>query len=219
MAVKLDKCPKCGNKNLGDHWSGRGPHGRMLEQVCEAELDDASECEDYADNGFEIVPVCGWKGEPRTPEPEKITGMRPTWAADRGSQIEIFDRFGHTMAVWSPHTKNPLAEAEKDLERGLKDEDAGPYTAVIWNGSVRKGRIYQGVPAVWINQPPAKRMVTRKNTFKQDTPRMQLVALIQAVQGDLGNMPESPATGRCLNFLSQAQDILKDMPEGQWQKD
>jgi hypothetical protein len=102
------------------------------------------------------VQVCNWVGEPRTPETIKITGMRPAWSAARGSQYEIYDRFGHCMSNCGVVD---MAEINRTLARGLTDINAGPYKAVVWNGAVRKGRLYDGS-----TNPPTVVPVTKGRT-------------------------------------------------------
>lgn len=67
--------------------------------------------------------------------------------------------------------------------------------------------------------------VVKKPHQKQDTPRMQLVALLQSVWGNVHNVayrhcttPEAQeaALERALQHLEEAQDILRGMPEGEW---
>jgi len=64
--------------------------------------------------------------------------------------------------------------------------------------------------------------VPKRKHWRQDTPRMQLVALTQAAQGFLltmehiepSKLPERAA--QALQFLDEAQEILRRMPEGEW---
>jgi hypothetical protein len=66
--------------------------------------------------------------------------------------------------------------------------------------------------------------IERKATWKQDTPRMQLVTLLQSAQGDVGNALSLPmsqvnkqnALQRAISALAEAQDIIRGMPEGDW---
>ena len=65
--------------------------------------------------------------------------------------------------------------------------------------------------------------VSKKDTFKQDTPRMQLVALVQAAEGHLSNiesgigMSPQVSARKATGFLEEAQEILRQMPEGEWE--
>ena len=64
----------------------------------------------------------------------------------------------------------------------------------------------------------------RELQWKQDTPRMQIATLLQSAQGDVGNVASLPLSQlrravvlqRALAVLAAAQDILRDMPEGEW---
>jgi hypothetical protein len=71
--------------------------------------------------------------------------------------------------------------------------------------------------------------VYRSNAWKQDTPRMQMVSLLQSVWGNISNikdmfedhgvfqwhkLPEPIRTA--MTHLEEAQTILKQMPEGAW---
>lgn len=64
----------------------------------------------------------------------------------------------------------------------------------------------------------------RKPEWGQNTPREQLVVLIMAARGDLSNITDGvipeifiiDIVRRTEAFLSDAQKILRDMPEGEW---
>lgn len=68
--------------------------------------------------------------------------------------------------------------------------------------------------------------VKRKAHQKQDTPRMQLAALLQSAWGNIHNqLPKVASVPRYVDFeatklalasLEEAQKILKEMPEGEW---
>lgn len=69
---------------------------------------------------------------------------------------------------------------------------------------------------------PLSISIPRKPHHKQDTPRMQLCALVQAAQGDLlnilGGITNPRQFPRTQIFLQEAQEILRKMPEGEWEK-
>jgi len=76
-------------------------------------------------------------------------------------------------------------------------------------------------PCEYLHAKPWTYIIQRDPTWGQDTPRMQVTALVQAVQGDLMNAQEGVGDlksqlERCLKFLGQAQEILKVVPEGSW---
>jgi len=59
-----------------------------------------------------------------------------------------------------------------------------------------------------------------KADWKRPTPRMQLVDLLRAVEGDVDDMRRGifydEQLSRCAEHLESAQVILRDMPEGSW---
>lgn len=63
----------------------------------------------------------------------------------------------------------------------------------------------------------------RQPHWKQDTPREQVVVLVQAAQGELLNLTlgycinEKKSFERALKALRQAQEILHELPEGVWE--
>lgn len=61
----------------------------------------------------------------------------------------------------------------------------------------------------------------RKPHQKQDTPRMQLAAILQAVWSGLewSDLSNETKRKKLLAFVEEAQEILKGMPEGEWEKD
>lgn len=128
--MKLTNCPKCGSECLRDRWA----KGRKLQQHCESE--NADECESFADNGYGVFPVCGWEGEPRTPEPQVIRKSKSALFG-HGNCYETFDRYGHTLTFSRSYDskKEAMPHIQKELRRGLTDADAGPYTALWWHGT------------------------------------------------------------------------------------
>ncbi len=117
----------------------------MLEQHCDAELDDdAAYCGDYADNGWGVVPVCGWVGEARTPEVERIVKSM-SMLLYHGPHYTSYDRFGHMMTSSRGFgtKKDAQPDMQRELKRGLTDVDAGPYTVLWWTskGAYAKGTV------------------------------------------------------------------------------
>lgn len=117
--MKYKKCPQCGESYLGDRWE----RGRKLQQHC-----------------YE----CDWEGKPRTPEKQIISAVKTICANQfSGFHYEIFDKYGH--AFISSRSFGSEEEARKalrkDLKRGKTNENAGPYTAVLWPATVKvKGK-------------------------------------------------------------------------------
>lgn len=138
--AKLDKCPKCGNTNLGDRWTSNGPHKRMLEQHCDAVDEDEvlveGQYEDAYDGWGNPVRVCNWVGEARTPEIQKIP-KTSSHMFHRAGCYSIYDRFGHDMCLSRGFAskKDAMPEIQKELKRGVTDPDAGPYTALWWSSA------------------------------------------------------------------------------------
>jgi hypothetical protein len=62
-------------------------------------------------------------------------------------------------------------------------------------------------------------MIPRKPHFKQANPRMQLCALIQAAQGSIDNIAKYGIghLSRAIISLKEAQELLRQMPDGEWQ--
>jgi len=118
----LEKCPNFCDSSLGDRWVT----GRMLQQYCHE---------------------CGWKGEPRIPEKLPIVVVKQLQVGQFwGFQYQVFDRYGHIMISSRYYDKKKDAKdaLEKDLERGKKDMDAGPYTAVFWPARVLvEGKVFK----------------------------------------------------------------------------
>ena len=118
----LKECFNCGSTNLGDRWTA----GRLLEQHC-----------------YE----CGWTAQPRIPEKLPIVVVKQVkvnqfW----GFHYEVFDRYGHMMVSSRYYDKEDEAETalNKELERGKKDFNAGPYTAVLWPArTLVEGRVFK----------------------------------------------------------------------------
>jgi hypothetical protein len=96
--------------------------GRKLQQICMG-LDE---------NGDE----CDWFGEPRTPELQPVeTTKRVMVHAFSGWDYVIYDKYGHAMTLsCSYESEEDATDAlNLDLKKGLKDEVAGPYTAVLFH--------------------------------------------------------------------------------------
>jgi hypothetical protein len=88
------------------------------------------------DNDQLLVTGCGWVGEPRTPEQRDIvTSKRLFVDTFTGWHYEVYDKYGHIMisSRYYGEEEDARKNLEKDLEKGLKDEVAGPYTAVLFN--------------------------------------------------------------------------------------
>lgn len=66
-------------------------------------------------------------------------------------------------------------------------------------------------------------MEKKKNPrWKQDTPRMQLTAIYQAILGDMSNMSEEIGnpklqTQRILSLMEELRDLIPFLPEGVWE--
>jgi hypothetical protein len=136
--MKFDKCPQCGNKELGDRWTSRGQHTRMLEQHCDAvDEDEVLAAKDtrseWHHSWGEYVRVCNWVGEARYPEVQKIV-RSSSQRFNKAGCYEIFDRFGHTMCLSRGFgTKaEAMPDIQRELKRGVTDTDAGPYKALWW---------------------------------------------------------------------------------------
>ena len=121
--MKHDNCPNCRSTHLGDSWYGP----RLLRQHCNN---------------------CGWQGEKRVPEQKPIETKKVVTVGQFGGfEYTVFDKYGHNL-IFS-RTYSTEAEAEEnlkaDLERGKKDEHAGPYTAVLWPRNVEiHGKLFKG---------------------------------------------------------------------------
>jgi len=119
--MKLTACPKCESASLGDQWV----RGRRLQQYCHS---------------------CDWRGEDRVPEQLEIKTKKVV-AVGRfyGFEYEVFDRFGHlsiSSRTYATETE-AVQQLKRDLERGKKDEQAGPYTAVLWPAQVEvEGEVF-----------------------------------------------------------------------------
>lgn len=117
-----NKCPKCGSSRISERWC----EGRRLQQFCYNEGDD----EDFGSD------VCGWVGEPRIPETRPIETTKKLYIDGfSGWHYEIYDKYGHIMisSRYYGEEKDAQKNMELDLEKGLKDETAGPYTGVLFN--------------------------------------------------------------------------------------
>jgi len=116
-------CPKCESRDLGDQWVGPG---RTLQQYCRN---------------------CDWEGTKRVPE-QKIVHTKKEIKVNQfyGFEYHLFDRFGHIM-VYSktyPNEKAAELDLEREIERGKKDVEAGPYKGVLWPATtVVEGKLYE----------------------------------------------------------------------------
>lgn len=133
--IKYKRCPKCGSRRLSERWCS----GRLLEQFCYNEGDD----EDFGSES------CGWVGEPRIPEQREIQTSKKLFIDGFASwHYEIYDKYGHIMisSRYYGEEKDAQKNMELDLEKGLKNETAGPYTAILFNipeNIVIKGKIFK----------------------------------------------------------------------------
>ena len=120
--MKLNKCPRCGNRNLSDKWKPK----RKLQQSCDE---------------------CGWRGEIRTPEVVKIKTTKEVMVNQfYGFCYEVFDRYGHITTHSRSYNTEKDAEAalHQEIERGEKNKDAGPYTGILWPKAIYvKGKVYR----------------------------------------------------------------------------
>ena len=117
--MKVKKCPKCGSTQIGDRWVS----GRKLQQYCSISHEDWDE-------------ICGWKGEPRTPERRRITDTKNLRLDNfSGWDYIVYDKFGHEMTLSRTYRSESAAktELERELKQGEKDANAGPYTGVLFN--------------------------------------------------------------------------------------
>jgi hypothetical protein len=116
------KCPECGNNRLGDVWV----KGRHLQQHC-----------------YE----CDWKGPIRIPEKKGIeTTIKINVGRFGGFQYTVFDRYGYPKTFSRSYATK--IEAEEDLNKevvhGKTDQDAGPYTGILWPDKVEvKGEVFK----------------------------------------------------------------------------
>lgn len=120
----LTFCPLCDSRNLGDCWVGPG---RKLQQYCHE---------------------CSWRGSPRVPEQKLVLSTKEVIVGQfYGFHYEIFDCFGHLMVSSRTYTDEKEAEQnlQLEIERGKKDVNAGPYTAVLWPATVQvTGKVFVG---------------------------------------------------------------------------
>lgn len=120
----LTACPLCLSRCLGNQWVGPG---RLLQQYC------------YD---------CGWHGARQVPETKLIQTTREVVVGSRYAfNYEVYDRFGHVLIYSkSYNTENEaIVDLKQDLALGLKDEEAGPYKAVLWPATVQmEGKLFVG---------------------------------------------------------------------------
>lgn len=124
--MKFKTCPKCCSKRLGDRWT----NSRKLQQWC--------------GGGNEWDDECDWKGEPRIPEQQKVSAERTIglgpWC------YHLFDKYGHIMTYSQGFGSQKETEEAlfKELEKGKKNEEHGPYSGVVWPPSaVVRGTYYE----------------------------------------------------------------------------
>jgi len=111
----MKTCPKCGSSSLSDCLAT----GRKLQQRCNE---------------------CYWKGELRTPKRRRIETTKLVAVDHFGGIIyETFDKYGQPITHSETFRNEAQAKKEmmKELEQGLKDEDGGPYTGIIWPAEVK----------------------------------------------------------------------------------
>ena len=115
------KCPVCDYKT-----KNRWVKHRMLQRYCNC---------------------CGWKDKPRIPEKIEIKTGR--WVfVDEFCQYNyrLYDKYGHTLSFSRsyPTEEEAIQELMKEINRGKKDADAGPYTGVLWPDRVFvEGKVFQ----------------------------------------------------------------------------
>lgn len=113
--MKYTECPNCESPNLSDMWC----KGRKLRQECQA---------------------CDWVGKERTPEMRGIVPLRKVSAGigTGGHTFEVFDRYGHTSMSSRGYPSADAARAalKSELQRGLTNKSAGPYTGILWPATV-----------------------------------------------------------------------------------
>lgn len=117
--MKLNNCPKCGKKYLGDRWQ----NGRKLQQYCDC------------------------VGEKRIPEQKKILTKKKINVGEfSGFNFTVYDRYGHVRCYSCFYNKRSTAikEMKSELKYGNIDACAGPYTAVLWPSTVEvKGEVFK----------------------------------------------------------------------------
>lgn len=108
--MKPKSCPSCDSEDIGDRWCAH----RMLQYFCRD---------------------CEWAAPIRTPSKRKITNIKSLLVDDFfGFDYVIYDKYGHTSTVSRTYSTENAAqkEMEEDLIRGEKNDDAGPYTGVLF---------------------------------------------------------------------------------------
>ena len=99
----------------------------------------------YNDSDERTGEECGWVGEPRIPETCRIeTTKRLYINSFTGWHYEVYDKYGHIMisSRYYGEEEDARKNLETDLEKGLKDEIAGPYTAILFN--IPSGVVIEG---------------------------------------------------------------------------
>jgi len=119
--MKYKECPECGEPHLADEWQ----RGRKLRQRCHE---------------------CGWVGEPRTPEKQRVSKVKTICASQfSGYCYEVFDQYGH--AITSSRSYGRRDEALKamfeDIERDERMPNVAPCRAVLWPATVKvRGQLF-----------------------------------------------------------------------------
>lgn len=126
--MKVKCCPKCDATGLSEIWA----NGRKLMQRC-----------NNSDDG------CYWRGEPYTPPKRRVIATKDLRIDDfSGWDYVVYDKYGHTMTLSQTFSGSTAAmkELERELVRGEKDENAGPYTGVLFKTPYRvvlKGTMFR----------------------------------------------------------------------------
>jgi len=110
--MKLSKqyCPKCESVDTGDRWVRDG----KLQRYCR---------------------VCNWRDIARIPETLVIQTRKEVLVGlFYGFHYDLFDRYGHyrTCSRYFKTKEEALQELNKEIDHGRKDQNRGPYTAVLW---------------------------------------------------------------------------------------
>lgn len=108
--MKPKECPTCGSEDIGDRWCAH----RMLQYFCRE---------------------CNWAAQTRTPSRRKITNIKSLLVDDFfGFNYVIYDKYGYESTISRTYNTEKTAqkEMEDDLLRGEKNDDAGPYTGVLF---------------------------------------------------------------------------------------
>jgi hypothetical protein len=119
---KLEPCEICGGVEIWERWV----KGHKLQRICRA---------------------CGIIGKPRIPEPRPIISKKDiSIGSGGGFEYTVFDRYGYGLLLSKSYASQTEAQEDlnKDLLQGETDENAGPYTVVLWPDKVTViGEIYK----------------------------------------------------------------------------